>query len=166
MHHWIESLWNCQLHRYTRVQLLMHNSIISLAVLTLGLNYSCEEKHLLWQKPPGLWHWISQRQGVSRVNLFFWAFSQSPLLGSMMFDLTSLKVSQICRLAATSMNQKELRFFFRGGSESFSTLPHSNGVNYKKKSLSVCSVFSLNCITIIRITAAVPTITELLSFQF
>lgn len=50
-------------------------------------------------------------RGCSRVNLLSWAFAQSPLLGSMMFDLTSLKVSQVCRLAATSKNQTELCIF-------------------------------------------------------
>lgn len=54
---------NCRWHKYTRVQLLTQNSIISLCILTLWLDYTSEEKRRLRQKPPGSWHWISPATG-------------------------------------------------------------------------------------------------------
>lgn len=52
---------------------LYHISVYPDAVVS----YTSEEKHLLWQEPPGLWYCISQLQGALRVNLFLRAFPHS-----------------------------------------------------------------------------------------
>lgn len=72
---------NCQWHKYTRVQLLTQNSIISLCVLTLWLDYTSEEeKHRPPQKPPGSWHWISTSyRGPGGSICFSERFPPSPL---------------------------------------------------------------------------------------
>lgn len=64
-----------------------HTTVSYLCVfLCYGSITPPEEKHLLWQKPPGSWHWISQLQGVLRVNLFHRAFPHSPLLTLLWID--------------------------------------------------------------------------------
>lgn len=175
MHRWIKSIWSCQLHRYTRVQLLMHNSIISLGILTLGLNYSCEEKHLLGQKPPGLWLWISQLRGWGGGGGCGGSvcFSEPSLSHLWIDDVwPNFTESQWSRRSGSNKREPNRTMLFCLWMflhvSIFSLCPMStqwitkNIKGYWNKCQLTCNLADVLILTIIRITEAVSTIAEVL----